>query len=249
MQQKCHAAQLYLIGTVHLDKRAEAQGLYGLLCELRPQVILVEISPFSVAFRSAHQRQWLCTLWRIIKDWPAIKRRHSAIELLRLQLKMPFEWEIGRFYNKKYGIPLIPIDSSELAKEELPMWQHELLTEYNLHQLVRQPHLELEAYFADHYRMAQQLLGNTQKNRPAGLQGCMKGLLKWMKDEFWQKREGILAKRIERITQKGGKTAYIGGWMHLIRHDLYGTLISRLARLNPQALLVPRWNGKAGPPL
>lgn len=57
MQQKCHLNPLYLIGTVHLDKRAEAQGLYDLLCELCPQVILVEISPFSVAFRRAHQRQ------------------------------------------------------------------------------------------------------------------------------------------------------------------------------------------------
>lgn len=249
MQQKCHSNTLYLIGTVHLDKRAEAQGLHDLLCQLRPQVILVEISPFSVAFRSAHQRQWLHTLWNIIKDWPAIKRRHSAIELLRLQLHMPFEWEIGRFYSREYGIHLIPIDSSELAKAELPLWQHELLTEYNLNQLVQQPHLELETYFADHYRMAQQLLRNEQKNTSRGIQGHTKGLLKWMEDEFWQRREGLLARRIERIVKKGMKTAYIGGWMHLIRHDLHDTLINRLASLNPQALLVPRCHRKAGPSL
>lgn len=246
MQQKCHSNSLYLIGTVHLDKRAEAQGLYDLLCKLRPQVILVEISPFSVAFRKSHRRQWLCTLWHIIKDWPQVKRRHAAIELLRLQLNMPFEWEIGRLYSITHAIPLIPIDSSALAKEELPLWQHELLTECNLNQLVQQPNLNLETYFADHYRMAQQILCDEKSNKSAEIQRQTKDLLKWMEDEFWQKREGILAKRIERIAKTGMKTTYIGGWMHLIRHELHDTLINRLAPLNPQALLVPRSNKKVG---
>lgn len=241
MQQKCHSTQLYLIGTIHLDKKAEAQGLHDLLCELCPQVILVEISPFSVAFRRAHQRQWLCTLWRITKDWPGEKRRHGAIELLRLQLKMPFEWEISRVYGKKHNIPVIPIDSSALAREELPLWQNELLTEYNLNQLVQQPHRELETYFAGHYLMAQQILCHEHER-------CTQGLLKWMEDEFWQKREGILARRIKRIAITGQKTVYVGGWMHLITHSPHNTLINQLIALNPRVLLVPRRHKKAGHP-
>lgn len=175
------------------------------------------------------------------------KRRHGAIELLRLQLKMPFEWETAQIYGKRYKIPVIAIDSSALAKEELPLWQHELLTEYNVNQLVQQPHLNLETYFADHYHMAQQILCPEQTNTSTGTRDRAKKLLKWMEDEFWQNRERILARRIERIAKTGIKTAYIGGWMHLIRHDLYDTLINRLAPLNPQALLVPRQNKKVSP--
>lgn len=247
MQQKCHSTSLYLIGTIHLDKQAESQGLYDLLCRIRPEIILVEISPFSVAFRKAHQRQWLRTLWEITKDWPRPKRCHAALRLLRLQLTMPFEWEISRSYGKKHNIPVIPIDSSTLAREELPLWQNELLTEYNLSQLVQQPDLELETYFAGHYRMAQDILCDRHTDDLAETPNRTKQLLKWMEDEFWQKREGILARRIKRVAITGRKTVYVGGWMHLIIHSPNNTLIDRLIALNPHALLVPRRYKKVVP--
>ncbi len=160
---------------------------------------------------------------------------------------MPFEWETAQIYSKRYNIPAIAIDSSALAKEELPLWQHELLTECNLNQLVQQPNLNLETYFAHHYRMAQQILCNEQGNTLRGIHDRAKELLQWMEDEFWQKRERILARRIGRMAKTGMKTAYIGGWMHLIRHAPHNTLINWLAPLNPQALLVPRRNKKVGP--
>ncbi|MDD3553431.1 MAG: hypothetical protein PHC35_02785 [Deltaproteobacteria bacterium] len=245
MQQKCHLPHLYLIGTVHLDARAEAAGLYGLLCQIRPQIILVEISPFSVAFRRANERKWLTQLYRLTKDWPKEKRRHGAIELLKLQLRMPFEWKIGRHYGQRHDIHVLPIDSNSLAKEELPLWRNELLTAQNLNYLVEQPHVELNTYLAGQYRLAQQLL--CAQLGPQGQPGPKPmPSMEWMEEGFWRKREETLARRIKRIAKAGLLTVYIGGWMHLIRHSTHNTLINQLISLNPQALLAPREPERAG---
>ena len=210
---------LILIGTIHLDW-AGKDSLFDLIKSLRPDCIGVEISRFSVEFRLAHQDAWLSKLEGLLQLIPCKKRNHYKIELLKRQLHMPFEWEMAIKAGRELGVSVIPMDSSEVSRMELPTWDKELLELDNLLFLTSDGEdMDLDAYFKNHYQRAKKIF--TEKSLcPSFLEGLVM-------DKNWCKREKILTGRISFLHRQYPSLVYIGGWMHMINSR--GTIT--LARL------------------
>ena len=81
---------LILIGTVHGDPRGQARA-GKLLHHLRPDLVTVEISPFSLSYRLKHGGRWQRQLAAALAELPAGAERHLAIQRLAAQVALPFE--------------------------------------------------------------------------------------------------------------------------------------------------------------
>ncbi len=220
-----------LIGTVHLDIEA-ASNLYELLRPLRPACIAVEISAFSVRYRWRMEGRWLKRLAVLSERLPAASRDHVKLRLLRRQLSMPFEWVVAERYASENNILIIPVDSGEISRRELPCWNSKLLSEENLRFLVSTEDESLEAHFSDHYSKAHRLLRQPERISMAYYQLVF--------DESWCKREELLVRRVSNLSKRFRPLVYIGGWMHLINLPLQVTLASRLEKHRIKRFLITR---------
>ena len=81
---------LILIGTVHGDPQGQARA-GKLLHHLRPDLVTVEISPFSLGYRLKHGGRWQRQLAAALAELPAGAERHLAIQRLAAQVALPFE--------------------------------------------------------------------------------------------------------------------------------------------------------------
>ncbi len=101
---------LILVGTVHRFPPM-APILEGLIREINPSLITVEISPFSVK-----QRKKKAPLWRQKLEEMTGKVPPEVLEGLKRALRMPYEYEVP----KKLGLcPVIPIDLGLYARKYL----------------------------------------------------------------------------------------------------------------------------------
>jgi len=218
-----------LIGVVHLDVEAKAP-LLNLLKTLQPDCIAVEISWFSIKFRTLHEKQWLGRLEKILCSLPEDKRNHFRIKLLKRQLTMPFEWEVAESFGNDAHIKVVPIDSGAISQQELPRWNEELLSQDNLLLATSEPDEPLDDYFVKHYKRAAYYL-----TRPNALPGAF---LQAVFDKKWQKREKFLARRILDLASKNRKVVYIGGWMHLLDDHNVINLVHRLRHVLKDRFLI-----------
>jgi len=209
-----------MIGTIHLDIYA-GTVLFDLLGQLRPECIAVEISSFSVRYRQKLQGLWLRRLRSILKEIPPSKRKHLRVRLLKRQLIMPFEWQVARKYGNFRSIPVIPVDSGEISKRELPSWKDELLNTDNILLAVSEQDISLDEYFSRHYDEAASHL--LERKRP------INQFIELVFDEQWCKREKTLAERIFGLCSTYKRVVYIGGWMHLLLPENLPSL-ARLTR-------------------
>ncbi len=218
-----------IIGTIHLDIRASSR-LIHLLKTLRPTCVAVEISRFSVNFRKKHEHRWLKRFHELRAKLPEKKRCHFRIELLKRQLKMPFEWECATKYCSSYNIPCHPIDSGDLSRRELPRWDTELLRLDNLILATEEPDLDLDTYFQGHYQRAKTIL--LEKKSSYYLVGGL------VFDPHWCKRDEIISRRLMDLSKRYYRTVYIGGWMHLV-DDGRSFSLGRLGqKLNSKMFLI-----------
>ncbi len=225
--------KLTLIGTVHLDYSA-GDWLYRHLEKIRPACITVEISPFSVEYRALHQKAWIEKLSVFAQELSPAKCNHARIRLLERQIRIPYEWSVALKYAKAHGIGCLPVDSDELAREELPQWEQTLLSKENISALVREPDFDLEKHFKSCYEQALQVIRSPETipepNHP----------LSWLSDGFWEQREYYLAENIRKITSGNGPVVHIGGWMHLVIIKRWPTVAGILADIKPDRLLASR---------
>lgn len=212
-------ANVILAGTVHLDQEASSV-LYSLLEVVSPACIAVEISPFSIRYRSRNERIWLRHFIQAAGCLPVASRRHVKLELLKRQITMPFEWSVAKEYSSRHGIDSIPVDSSRLSRKELPNWQKELLSLENMLFLVSLENQSSMVYFSNHYKRALHILRNPKNFLESGGQLVF--------DENWCKREEVLVRRVANLAGRFSPLVYIGGWMHLIKLSEPLTLASML---------------------
>lgn len=223
-----------LIGTIHLDLGAEYAPLYRTLNKIKPEVIAVEISKFSVSYRLKNQRTWLSTFYKNTEQLTKKERAHSGLKLLKLQIMMPFEWRAAMCYGKREDIPVLAIDSGVVAKNDMPFWKNRLLSPENICNIIKSEPFDLEGHFKRHHKIAEETIA-----RPNSISDTLHPL-RWLNDESWAKREGLLEKRVRCILKTKKKTVYIGGWMHIVVGSSYKTLAERLSDLNPQCILLNR---------
>jgi hypothetical protein len=197
------SAALILIGTVHGDPRGYERVL-GLLKCLRPDVVTVEISRFSLRYRRAWEGRWRRLLNGALVGLPPGADRHPAIRRVAAQITLPFEYRAARDYSRLSGAKCLPLDLGGLSRRHLPRYGRELLSTANLRALTAEPQDSLEDWVAREFRRAR---------------------LAWQRSP-WRlamdstpetlRRERFLARRLERLAGQGGRIAHLGGWEHLV---------------------------------
>ena len=236
---------LILVGTVHLDPQGR-KGLYKIIENLKPSILTVEISSFSVRYRLSNQEKWLLRFRDLKYKLPEERRGHPGLKLLKLQLHIPFEWEVAYRYSKANSVPCLAIDSGNLARNELPLWKTVLLSRKNLLKITDEPDFDLDNHFRECHSLAKIALKTPNNHLPKPLHH-----MAWLSDRFWERREKTLACRIRRIHGNGllnpgsySKTnthhVHICGWMHLMARAPRKTLADLLSRLTPVRILLTR---------
>jgi hypothetical protein len=216
---------LILIGTVHGDPQGQARA-GKLLDRLRPELVTVEISPFSLNYRLKHGGRWQRQLAAALAELPAGTERHLAIQRLAAQVALPFEVQAAREYNRRVNVPWRPLDLGFLSRRHLPRYATELLSPANLEALLATPDGELEDFAAGEFRRARQAWAGAPRRRvfPSAPEA--------------RRRERILARRLRALVSRHRRVVHLGGWEHLVAWEDSPGLWPDLADLKPQRVLL-----------
>jgi hypothetical protein len=215
---------LTLIGTVHGDPAGYGRA-WRLLESLTPDLITVEISPFSVRYRLKRERCWQWCLERVLAELPPSAPGHLAIRRLQGQVEMPFELRAGRDWGQAKGVPWQALDLGAPARRELPRYKTELLSIENLRALLGTEDGSLEDWVAGEYRRAR-----TAWARAPWRVG--------RQEDEARRREAFQARRLRNLAARGARIVHLGGWEHLMLWQDGSGLQAALADLKPLALLL-----------
>jgi len=218
---------LTLIGTVHGDPRGQARA-GKLLNHLRPDLVTVEISPFSLDYRLKHGRGWQRQLAAGLAELPAGAERHLAIQRLAAQVALPFEVRAAGDYSRKVNVPWHPLDLGFLSRRHLPRYETELLSPANLQALLATADGELKDFVAGQFRRARQALAGAPRRR------IFPGVPETLR------RERFLARRLRRLVSRHRWVVHLGGWEHLVAWEDSPGLWSDLADLKPGRVLLDK---------
>ncbi len=217
--------RLILIGTVHGDPRGQARA-GALLNHLGPDLVTVEISPFSLRYRRQHGARWQQQLAGGLAKLPEGAALHLAIQRLAAQVAMPFEVRAAQDYSRKAGVPWRPLDLGFVSRRHLPRFGPELLSPANLKALLTTPDGELKDFVAAEFRRARLAWGRAPR-RPISPGASETG-----------RRESFLARRLRALTSRHRRVVHLGGWEHLVAWEDSPGLWGDLADLQPGRLLL-----------
>jgi hypothetical protein len=216
---------LALIGTVHGDPSGQARA-GKLLRHLRPDLVTVEISPFSLRYRLQHAARWQLQLTAALAELPAGAALHLAIKRLTAQVGLPFEVRAARDYSRSTGVPWRPLDLGFLSRRHLPRYGPELLSPANLQALLTTADGSLEEFVAGEFRRARQALARAPR-RP----------ISFTTPET-VRRERFMARRLRGLASRHRRLVHLGGWEHLVDWRDSAALWGDLATLKPLRLLL-----------
>jgi hypothetical protein len=216
---------LSLIGTVHGDPLGFVRA-GKLLAHLKPDIITVEISPFSLRYRLKHASGWLRQLTQALSQFPPAAVRHLAIQRLVAQVALPFEVTAARDYHRSTGVPWRPLDLGGLARRHLPQYGSELLSPANLQALLATSDGTLTEFVAAEFHRARLALERAPRRLPTP--GTKEML----------RRERFLARRLRTLASRYRRIVHLGGWEHLIAWQDAAGLWRDLADLQPRRLLL-----------
>jgi hypothetical protein len=217
--------RLILVGTVHGDPRGQARA-GKLLTHLRPELVTVEISPFSLRYRRRHGARWQRQLAEALAALPAGAALHLAIQRLTAQVALPFEVRAARDYSRSCGVPWRPLDLGFLSRRHLPRYGSELLTPANLEALLTTADGALEDFVAGQFRRARQALARAPR-RPIS-----------SANPETIRRERFLARRLRGLALRHRRVVHLGGWEHLVAWQDSPGLWGDLADQKPQRVLL-----------
>jgi hypothetical protein len=197
-----------------------------LLASLTPDMVTVEISPFSLRYRAKHGPGWQRQLARVLSQLPAGAGSHLAILRLAAQVALPFEVRAARDYYRATGTPWLPLDLSGPARRHLPRYGPKLLSRTNLQALLETSDGELTEYIAAEFHRARLTLARSPR-RPL-THGSPETL----------RRERFLARRLRALASRYHRLAHLGGWEHLVAWQDGPGLWRELAEVQPRPLLL-----------
>ncbi len=216
---------LLLVGTVHGDPEGYGRA-WRLLHYFRPQVVAVEISPFSVRYRERHGPIWAGLLEKSLASLPKETTRHLAIRRLRAQIAMPFEWQAAADYGRDSGATVLPLDLCGPARRSLTCYAREVLGRENLEHLLLTPDGSLRDFVSREFQRAR-----ASAFRPLmGLGGA--------NQREAARREGYAARRLRNLAATGGRVLHVGGWEHLAPRFGGVNLFDLLVDLRPLRILL-----------
>jgi hypothetical protein len=217
---------LILVGTVHGDPRGWERAV-RLLDWLRPELITVEISRFSLRYRARQGKHWQRLLARGLKELPAGAADHPAIRRVMALVALPFEVRAARDWGRRHGVPWRPLDLGGTARRHLPRYAGELLAPDNLRALLAsEADGSLEGFVAREFRRARLAYRRSPRRLPLAAEAEA------------GRRERFLARRLRRLAGGGGRLVHLGGWQHLAPWQDESGLWQLLADLKPGRLLL-----------
>jgi hypothetical protein len=233
-------AGLILLGTVHSDPKGFSRTR-AFLQRHRPDLIMVEISPYALKFRKERApelRKIFLERLRIVSrnlkiDYGVALKHVQIVSILR-QTGIPYEYRAAAAYAKRTGIDLLAVDSSEFSRGWIETWP-EMVSAANIELLLK---LESAAPSASSlYAQAARRIGggpSCPETLPAG------------GEPGWQEREIYLAAQITSALERFNpeRPIYIGGWWHLSRRGNVKTVRELLGLGAASCLLLDR--GAAG---
>lgn len=228
--------ELVLIGTVHGDPDG-AIRLGEVLRREAPSVILVEVSPYGLAYRKRNVRRLRMLLRRRIQRIAGShERRHKTwgrLQALFTRIQMPFEYRSSLRFCREHSASLHCIDLSSESKRLIGEQWREMFASANLQALMREPDEDPRVSVGKTYALASRLVSERERS-------CINPFVRqWMEDPSWQGREAHLAEEIRGrfALMSEGRLAYVGGWQHLLCPTDAGTVCDRVAHLKPRRVL------------
>lgn len=191
-------------GTSHIDPDGYERTI-RFLEEKDPEVILLEVSPFSLLFRKTLGRLYRVMAERRVRRMGA-PATPELLNTLRC-LEVPPEYMAARDHLRKQGGRLALLDVSLFSLLHLSV-AHRVISRRNLGFLagLTEDRFSREREIARRIFLAKDGVAAAMKLRPFGT------------DRLIKAREGMLIKRMRRKLRRfrGRRIVYIGGWEHLI---------------------------------
>ncbi|WP_022853595.1 hypothetical protein [Thermodesulfatator atlanticus] len=181
-------SDIIILGTIHRVKKGPELLKEVLFC-LKPKIITVEISPYSLAKRRQNEKRWLKTFDKLILQEKI--PLNDALASLRETLRMPYEFQVAKSLKLA---PAVPIDLNRPAQKYLRELE-ESLSPDNLRKLSL-----LDVSFSRELTLAKLFLA---------------GLYEPEKTEEDIVRERHLAFKIKKLAKQKRPLVHIGGWRHL----------------------------------
>ncbi|MCE5242063.1 MAG: hypothetical protein ABFD98_12695 [Syntrophobacteraceae bacterium] len=212
-------SRLVLLGTVHMDPFG-ARRLGAFLRCFPPDLIFLEMSPYSLRYRKSQRRKLLRRMQRSIKDaarecgiplhraW-----QHPEIQLIRRQINLPYEYRVSAGYARRSGVSVLLVDLSEFSRDLIVNWR-ELIDSHNLSSLLAMPSQPRRSAAALYDSAARRIHNITEASDPLpGIAFCDPA-----KRELWEAREAHISRRILAGLMSRGpaRPLYIGGFQHLL---------------------------------
>jgi hypothetical protein len=206
-----------LLGTVHGDPRG-FKRLHRFLQAFKPDLLLVELSPFAWAIRKTYRYRLHRTLSENIRQAAKVSDlgwqqafAHPEVQAIRRQIAMPFEFRACHHYARTNNKWVLLIDRSDFSVALVTHWS-ELLSTTNLTLLLSLPAMRKQQAVANQYRRAHRLVHfpPLQTNIPPSSSA------RWSEGR-WLDREFSLAERVRTIIKAivPARCVYVGGWEHL----------------------------------
>jgi hypothetical protein len=195
--------------------------------QLRPEVITVEISRFSVRFRERALRGWRRRLASALEAMPPEAARSLAVARVAAQAEVPFEYRAARDWGQRHPVTVKLLDSGAAARHHLPRYARELLSAANLRFLSESGSPgTLEDFVAGEFRRARLAMQGRLRMLPRGAHAQK------------SRRERLWAKRLKRLAAGGKRVVHVGGWEHLVPWPDGDNLLGLLGDLNPAVILL-----------
>jgi hypothetical protein len=220
---------IILVGVVHGDPEGYDR-LKKFLHLVRPRVISVEISEYSWRYRRNRevpwQRQFQLSRQSLLEE----QRRHVALEKVAAQIACPFEVRAAEDYARGHGVGWQAVDLNSVAREHLPRYEAELLSQENLGSLVLTPDGDWGEHIRQEYQRARMAL---QTGR-----GSMINMLGGELSPQASMREKVLAHRVARLAKQWLRVVHVSGWEHLVMSGPRKTMADFLAAWRPRRVLL-----------
>jgi len=188
---------LILIGTVHLDPGGFDQ-LLGLLKELKPETVTVDVSNYALEFRSTMGREFIGRLEHFRRKDGSLP---EALEAVARQLEVPSEWRAAQEYADRSGARVVAVGDDGWSRKLLTRLSRELMVTDNLVTLATREEPALSVLVEREWQRARK---DHLKEPVAGSDAAAR----------MEAMDKKLARKIKKHAAQE-PTVHVGGWEHL----------------------------------
>jgi len=233
--------RLILVGVDHGDPEG-FRRTRELLSRLKPDLVLIELSPFGRSLRVRLQQTLLRTLGANVSRACCELRlrsreahRHPEISRIRRQIALPFEYRAARRYCGSRDSRMLLCDASDFSRHWIASWPA-MISLANVRSLLMDQGSGRRHNSRNGYGMASRALAAESTE-----EWLWNRVLEKRWDSWWDRREQHLAKTVWAALHalRPLNPLYLGGWLHLLRGQDRPTLRGLLNIPRHRCMLLP----------